>query len=304
MPKRSNDFQRLVLRINQHLANSSAKVTESKMLWDDDAKQHREMDIYIEDKAGPYDVKIGVECTEKRSGINLVNIEQLHSKHKSLCISRTVIVSKYGFSASAKNYARKANIELLTFGKAMEKSWPSYLQKLMNMTVVRREYRLCGAEYNVSLEAAQNGFTPTDTVRVVVGGMEKSLAQFVFELQSSSSKFQILGAATEETEDQSLGTIIRKVWKFSPPIILKDDAGIQSICDWLETHAEIIDQDKKSIRMTYDDYAGSEIVYGGVKDFGPIKEANITVSPTLTVGQSPRYSLSLDLIEKGLPDQS
>ena len=53
MPKRSNDFQKLIYLIHHQLANQ-AIVTESKFLHDGAANIDREVDIVIETQVGNY----------------------------------------------------------------------------------------------------------------------------------------------------------------------------------------------------------------------------------------------------------
>jgi len=92
MPKRSNEYQRLVLLINQHLADTNSKVSESKMLWDPKSKQDREIDIYIEQQAGPYNVSIGIECTKLSRKVGTPTLEKIITKHRNVGIDRTIVV--------------------------------------------------------------------------------------------------------------------------------------------------------------------------------------------------------------------
>lgn len=296
MPKRTNDFQKLVLRINQHLATSSATVTESKMLWDEDGKQNREVDIYIEDKVGPYEIRIGVECTAQKSGITLDKIEQLHAKHKRLGINRTVIVSQHGFSESAKNYARKMNIETLGFGKAMGKSWPVYLQKVKQMTVVHKKYRMTGIRYDVDRDAFERGFKSTQKVEVISHGKAKYLSDFAVE-QAKSGRECIMARTASEAENQNIGAIIEKRWEFEPALVLRDEYGCQTSCRSVTGLFEVIASSHRPIEMSYGEYADREIVYGGVKNLGPIKEANITLSPTVGADGEAKYEMTINITD-------
>jgi hypothetical protein len=55
MPKRTNDFQRLVYIVRASLAHG-ATVTESKMLTDRATKRKREVDVCIEGHIGQHPV--------------------------------------------------------------------------------------------------------------------------------------------------------------------------------------------------------------------------------------------------------
>lgn len=66
MPKRTNEFQKLILLVRKHSAEGS-KVTESKFLADSKGNQ-REVDICIESNIDGIPVTISIECTnEKRA---------------------------------------------------------------------------------------------------------------------------------------------------------------------------------------------------------------------------------------------
>ena len=63
MPKRTNDFQRLVYLVRVNLANG-ATVTESKMLRDRVTKRMREVDVCISGHVGTHPVLVCVECRD------------------------------------------------------------------------------------------------------------------------------------------------------------------------------------------------------------------------------------------------
>ena len=68
MPKRTNDFQKLVYLVRVNLAEG-ATVTESKLLTDRITKRKREVDVCIEGHVGGQPVIISVECQDQ--GIHL-----------------------------------------------------------------------------------------------------------------------------------------------------------------------------------------------------------------------------------------
>ena len=65
MPKRTNDFQRLVYLVRVNLADG-ATVTESKMLTDRVTKRKREVDVCIEGHVGQHPVIVSVECRDHK----------------------------------------------------------------------------------------------------------------------------------------------------------------------------------------------------------------------------------------------
>jgi hypothetical protein len=64
MPKRTNEFQRLIAAIETNLAPLGAVVTESKLVKDVHSGTEREIDIAIESTVGPHPVLIAIECRD------------------------------------------------------------------------------------------------------------------------------------------------------------------------------------------------------------------------------------------------
>ena len=128
MPQRSNDYQRLILAINEQLADSDAIIEESKLLYDHESEKNREIDIYIETRSGPYSTSIGIECTDKSRPLDTSKVSELIHKHRVCGINKTIIVSRLGLSKSALKVAQKNGVEAITFGQAKDITWPSYLR--------------------------------------------------------------------------------------------------------------------------------------------------------------------------------
>lgn len=157
MPARTNDFQRLIKVINKHLAPADAKVTESAMLYDAEADIEREVDILVESTILNCNIKIGIECTALKSSLDVRRIEGFREKHRKLGINQTIVVAKNGFSKSAKNYAQKNNIKLLTFGAATQENWRKNFERLKDLSMYGRNYYLRSL-YIV----CKNGFSEAD----------------------------------------------------------------------------------------------------------------------------------------------
>ncbi len=124
MPKRSNDFQKLIYLIHHQLANH-AIVTESKFLYDRAANKDREVDIVIETEAGGYPIIIGIECQGRGRVANVEWVEQMKSKHESLPTDKLILVSQSGFTEAARTKAKSFGIETMTLGQAARADWNS-----------------------------------------------------------------------------------------------------------------------------------------------------------------------------------
>ena len=113
MPKRSNDFQRLVYLVRVNLADG-AKVTESKMMRDRLTKRFREVDVVIEGKVGSQSVVVSIECRDHKRVADVTWIDMMKSKHDRLDTHALLLASKRGFTQEARAVAEKYGIELFT----------------------------------------------------------------------------------------------------------------------------------------------------------------------------------------------
>jgi hypothetical protein len=112
MPQRSNDFQRLIATITE-LLGDGATVTESKMLRELDSDRLREVDICIDGMLAGQPVMIGIECRNHRRKQTVEFVEAMQAKHASLPTDLVILVSSSGFTETALEKARKANIKAI-----------------------------------------------------------------------------------------------------------------------------------------------------------------------------------------------
>lgn len=126
MPKRSNEFQRLVALLEAQLAGSNAIIEESKLFTDIDGEQ-REVDIVVSAQVGQRRIVVGIECRDRsdpRRKADKTWMEQIAGKLEDLPeIHRKVAVSSNGFSKGALKKAARNGIETLTLGEAEEVDW-------------------------------------------------------------------------------------------------------------------------------------------------------------------------------------
>ena len=112
MPKRSNDFQKLVFLVKRHIAKN-AEVTESKLLTDRLTRSEREVDICIEQWIGGHRVTISIECRDHQRKADVKWVDEMKGKHEHLPTNALVLVSRSGFSPNAKKAAESSGIETL-----------------------------------------------------------------------------------------------------------------------------------------------------------------------------------------------
>ena len=136
MPKRSNDFQRLIAAIEGQLAPLGAVVTESKLIKEKSSDTEREVDIAIESHIGQHRVLVALECRNRSRPANLEWIDGLIGKYRDLPVEKVVAVSRSGFTKTAIRKAKEVNISTVTLEAAID-------AKLIPSTqgrVVRVEY--------------------------------------------------------------------------------------------------------------------------------------------------------------------
>jgi hypothetical protein len=104
MPPRSNNFQRLVAILQEHLAGAEA-VTESAMLTDRVTGVEREVDVVVRAPAGGRVLTISLEANKRRRKADLLWVEQMVRKHRDLPTNQLVLVSEAGFTPKALKLA-------------------------------------------------------------------------------------------------------------------------------------------------------------------------------------------------------
>jgi hypothetical protein len=112
MPKRTNDFQKLIKMLTQ-LLGEGAVVEESKMLTDLVSGEDREVDIYAEGTLAGHTVNIGIECRDHQRKQGVEWVEQMRTKHERLPTNLLILVSSSGFAKSAIAKANSYGIKTI-----------------------------------------------------------------------------------------------------------------------------------------------------------------------------------------------
>jgi hypothetical protein len=114
MPRRSNEFQKLVALIHGCLGDSG-KVTESALLVDRATGEKRGVDVLIEISG----FLISVEVRDRTRKAGIAWVEEMHAKHSDLATDKLVLVSRNGYYRTALDKARFHGIETMTFADAL-----------------------------------------------------------------------------------------------------------------------------------------------------------------------------------------
>jgi hypothetical protein len=131
VPKRSNDFQRLVHLIFEHLS-SNARVQESAMVMEVGlpTPTEREVDVLVEGEIAEVPWRMAVECRDRGRKDEIGWIDCLIGKYSHLPIDKIVAVSRSGLTRAAIEKAAVHRIEVRTLEGAMDVDWQKEFVKL------------------------------------------------------------------------------------------------------------------------------------------------------------------------------
>ena len=121
MPKRSNEFQKLVLLVKTH-AGENAIVEESAMLRDLINGVEREVDICIKSLVGDDEVVICVECTDRGRAADLNWVEQMKAKHERLPTHKLILASSSGLTKEAEKRAAEYGFDTIALDEFTDES--------------------------------------------------------------------------------------------------------------------------------------------------------------------------------------
>jgi len=141
MPKRSNEFQKLVYYFKKHTINN-VDITESRELLDKQTGVKREVDIVVETNVGGNQVIISIECIDRSRKADMAWIEQMYEKHRKLPTNVLILISKLGFTKKAIEYADKNNINLSNFDEITAVSPEETLLKFNSLFIRLNEINI------------------------------------------------------------------------------------------------------------------------------------------------------------------
>ena len=84
------------------------------MLYDRDAEEDREVDIFVEDIADLVPVTTGIECTYTKLKARIQQVNFRRATHRVQSIDRTIIVLRNKFSQPPAKTAESIGVKLLT----------------------------------------------------------------------------------------------------------------------------------------------------------------------------------------------
>jgi hypothetical protein len=204
MPRRTNEFQKLVYLVKEHVA-AGATVTESKLLPDRYTGKDREVDICIEAVIAGHRIIVAIECTGQTTPADVSWIDEMMGKHDCLPTNQLVLASKSGFTREAVAKAQIHGIELISIdkmdadeAKRLFGGASSIWLKLFNMNATKVVMHV-GASADHDLDAENVAVAP-DTTIYDAQGREVGIARTLVEsLVRSDQAVELLGKHGDES---------------------------------------------------------------------------------------------------------
>jgi hypothetical protein len=213
--------------INRGLSQIDAKITESAMLYDSEAGCDREIDILIQSKVSGYDISVGIECTSVAKPVEIRVLESFKEKHRKVGVNKTIVVSKKGFTKSAKEYANKNHIKLLTFDTAGREKWSKTFERFKHALVYGRSYKMKDFSIFADEQDANAGFVFDDKVQVLWSGVFIPVQKFCAELWASSDAAKSQAKLLRENELSGKEPWVEPVFDLKKNFIFKDKNNIE-----------------------------------------------------------------------------
>lgn len=205
MPKRSNEFQRLIALIESGLAQVHSKnIKESAFVWDESAKTNREVDVLIKGEVNGHPVQIALECRDHKAQQSVKWIDELIGKYRDTPVDKIIAVSKSGFTKSAIKKASQNRIEALSFTEALDTNWPQHFIKGYIKFIALQHALLGGTvDYKGKGPGDVDGeifkhWMIFDTLRGKEDGTVEQVTQKLYELGGQQATNEFFDANQEE----------------------------------------------------------------------------------------------------------
>jgi len=157
MPRRTNEFQKLVSLIQRALAPKGAKVTDSALVRAPGLEGFREIDVLIEGTFGPYRMKVAVEAKGIGRPLELSAFQSIEGKYfgkSGIPVNKVVVVAANGFTADVVRNAKLHDITLLTLKEAKEANWAKTGPVRMRFM---QTPHICGVAFHPSIKTRAHG---------------------------------------------------------------------------------------------------------------------------------------------------
>ncbi|MCH8041967.1 MAG: hypothetical protein IH977_16735 [Nitrospinae bacterium] len=257
MPKRSNAFQKLIALVNKQLAEH-AHVVESPLLTDTVTGEPREVDVLIETPIAGYEIRLAVECIDRKRKADVTWVEKMFQKHQCLPTDKLILVSRSGFSSAAIHKAQFFNIKVLTLEDAIEQNW---LQKIQSIAISSVQLRITGYALQL-LDTLEDGIVKGPPVLFDPEGHPGDLLSLIrTEIMSKVDLNKFLIDLLIDKKDSKemvlavdLTTGIYRQW------YLIDSLGKKHHIKWFRMHVRV-ERSEKTNEVQHRRYADANIAF-------------------------------------------
>jgi hypothetical protein len=174
MPKRSNEFQKLIYLVRKNLA-AGATVTESAMLPDLLTGRKREVDVCVEGTVGGDQVRVCIECRDSARRADVGWVDAMKAKHDRLPTHALILASRSGFTPEAHEVARRYKIEALSVQQVDDADFKTLLgakSTLWSKTVAVTVQKVIVRVVSTATLAAENVVVKPDNLVYAHDGSE------------------------------------------------------------------------------------------------------------------------------------
>ena len=121
MKKDFEKFEDLAAMIYESLSSQGYSPKRNVRIEGPDGE--RQIDVLIEGKVGPIDVRTIIECKDYASKVNVTKVDELHSKMQDVKAHVGILVSRKGFTKGAIQKAKRLGIKLNTIHQSKSDKW-------------------------------------------------------------------------------------------------------------------------------------------------------------------------------------
>ena len=118
-------------------------VEESPLLTDSVTCELREVDVLITTSVASYEIRVALECIDRKRKADVTWVEEMFQKHQHLPTDKLILVSRSGFSSAAIHKSQFLNITALALEEAIQQNW---LQKIQSIAISSVRLRVTGCE--------------------------------------------------------------------------------------------------------------------------------------------------------------
>jgi hypothetical protein len=293
MPKRSNEFQRLIGLVRVNLAEG-ATVTESKMLRDRLTGTEREVDICVEGVVGGTPVNVCIECCDRARPADVTWVEAMKSKHERLPTHALILASRSGFTNEAREVARLSGIEAISFDEVEQADFHELLKgksSLWQKGVTFSAEKVVVAVPPTSTLPAEKVVVMPDNTVFAADGTPLALMGHLVEhaLNSPAALRQLLAEGEEEhrwcelwwehpRDQQGNPIFLRK----NEPLVLREiqSVKIQGPCEFKITEFGLRRGNLGAVEVAWGktELFGSDVLIAATRDSAGVEKISVNLA--------------------------